>query len=99
MERAKDTVRRAVKGAFRVLVTNNLDIMREEALEIKRFAGMLRSYWRPGIVASKEELREMKIHVLNITKGVATMIVLLLPGGFLLLPLTGYFFRKKSGAA
>lgn len=81
-----------------MLVTNNLDIMREETLEIKRLTGMLRSYLGPGIAVSKEELREMKIHALNMMKGVVTMIVLILPGGFLLLPLTGYFFRKKSGA-
>jgi|GEM_PF-6601047 len=87
-----------IKKIYQILITNNIEILKQEVSEIRGlFQALLRSMKR-GRIRTKEDILEIKIHTLNIMKGIVTIVIVMLPGGFFFLPFTGLLFKRKSGA-
>jgi hypothetical protein len=85
-----------IKRIYKILVTNNLEIIRDEISEIRILCRLIRMHWSERRIYSREEIIEIKGHLMNMAKGMLTVIIVLLPGGFLILPFTGLLFKKKS---
>jgi len=81
---------------IRLIIKNKAFIL-EEVLAVKGLMQLLMKQRNTDQKWTREEKREMKIHLKNISKLVPALIIFLLPGGSLLLPfLAEVLDRRKS---
>jgi hypothetical protein len=82
---------------FKSLIIKNKAFILEEVLAVKGLMQLLMKERNTNQKWTREEKREIKIHLKNISKLVPALIIFLLPGGSLLLPfLAEVLDRRKS---
>jgi len=82
---------------FKGLFIKNKEFILKEVLEVKGLMQLLMKYRNTGEKWTREEKKEIKMHVKNISKVVPFLLIFLLPGGSLLLPfLSEVLDRRKS---
>jgi len=82
---------------FKSLIIKNKAFILEEVLAVKGLMQLLMKPRNTDQKWTREEKREIKIHLKNISKLVPALIIFLLPGGSLLLPfLAEVLDRRKS---
>ena len=82
---------------FKSLIIKNKAFILEEVLAVKGLMQLLMKPRNTDQKWTREEKREIKIHLKNISKLIPALIVFLLPGGSLLLPfLAEVLDRRKS---
>jgi len=80
----------------RLIIVNKQSILME-VLSIKGLMRLLMKIRNTGERWTKEEKKEIRMHLKNIAKMIPTVAVLFLPGGFLLLPvLVEALDRRKT---
>jgi len=82
---------------FKKLLIKNKEFILSEVLEIKGLMQLLMKHRNTGQKWTKEEIKQIKGHLKNISKIVPMLIIFLLPGGSLLLPfLAEVLDRRKT---
>lgn len=82
---------------FKRLIIKNKAFLLEEVLAVKGLMQLLMKQRNTDQKWTKEERREIKIHLKNISKVIPALIIFLLPGGSLLLPfLAEVLDRRKT---
>jgi hypothetical protein len=82
---------------FKRLIIKNKAFILEEILAVKGLMQLLMKQRNTDQTWTKEEKREIKIHLKNISKVIPALIIFLLPGGSLLLPfLAEVLDRRKT---
>lgn len=71
---------------FKKILARNRGFILEEVLAVKGLFHLLMKHRNTGQKWSLEELKEIRLHLKNISRGVPVVVVFLLPGGSLLLP-------------
>jgi hypothetical protein len=82
---------------FRQLLQHNREFIIKEVLEVKGLMHLLMKYKDTEGHWTKEEKREIKLHLKNISKVVPVMTIFLLPGGSFLLPFLVDILEKREG--
>lgn len=83
---------------FRRLIIKNKKLILEQVLAVKGLMQLLMKQRNTNQEWTKEEIKEIKKNLKNISKGVPALLVFLLPGGSLLLPfLAEILDRRKRG--
>ena len=82
---------------FRRLLQHNREFIIKEVLEVKGLMHLLMKYKDAGGYWTKEEKREIKLHLKNISKVVPVVTIFLLPGGSFLLPFLVEVLEKREG--
>lgn len=86
-----------IAGYFKRLIIKNKAFIMEEVLAVKGLMHLLMKQRNTDQKWTKEERREIKIHLKNISKAIPALIIFLLPGGSLLLPfLAEVLDRRKT---
>jgi hypothetical protein len=86
-----------VLNYFKRLIMKNKEFILEQVLAVKGLMHLLMKQRNTGMKWTKEEKREIKIHLKNISKVIPALFIFLLPGGSLLLPfLAEVLDRRKT---
>jgi hypothetical protein len=87
-----------IKLFFKKLLARNRDMILEEGEHIRGFMRLLMKHRNTGIVWTKEETRDLKSYVKRLILRVPVLIIIVLPFGFVLLPILAEILdrRKKS---
>jgi len=86
-----------IKKYLKRLVLVNKQAILMEVLSVKGLMRLLMKIRNTGERWTKEEKKEIRMHLKNIAKMIPTVAVLFLPGGFLLLPvLVEALDRRKT---
>lgn len=86
-----------IKRYFKRLLIKNKEFILDEVLSVKGLMQLLMKHRNTGQKWTKEEIKEIKIHLKNISKVVPILVIFLLPGGSLLLPfLAEVLDRRKT---
>jgi hypothetical protein len=95
---SKNKLRRMLATYFRRLIVKNKEFILEEVLAVKGLMQLLMKQRNTNQEWTKDEIREIKKHLKNISKVVPALLIFLLPGGSLLLPLFAEILdRRKTG--
>ncbi|MDI6728907.1 MAG: LETM1 domain-containing protein [Thermodesulfovibrionales bacterium] len=79
------------------LIASNREFILNEVVEVRGLMQLLMKPQNTGQEWTREEKKEIKTHLKNISRVVPAMIIFLLPGGSLLLPfLAGVLDRRKE---
>lgn len=82
---------------FKRLIIKNKEFILKEVLSVKGLMYLLMKYRNTGEKWTREEKKEIKVHLRNIAEVIPALIVFLLPGGTLLLPfLVEILDRRKT---
>jgi hypothetical protein len=82
---------------FKRLIINNREFILREVLSVKGLMYLLMKYRNTGEKWTREEKREIKIHLRSISKMIPVLVIFLLPGGTLFLPfLAEVLDRRKN---
>jgi hypothetical protein len=82
---------------FRQLFQHNREFIVKEILEVKGLMHLLMKNKDAEERWTKDEKKEIRLHLKNISKAVPAMTVFLLPGGLFLLPFLVEILEKKEG--
>jgi len=86
-----------IRRYFKGLLTKNREFILNQVLAITGLMQLLMKNRNTGEKWTKEEMRQIKTHLKDISKMVPVIIVFLLPGGSLLLPfLAEVLDRRKT---
>ena len=86
-----------IKRYFKSLLFKNKAFLLDQVLSVKGLMALLMKNRNTGEKWTKEEKREIKRHLKNISKMVPVIIVFLLPGGTIMLPfLAEVLDRRKT---
>jgi hypothetical protein len=86
-----------ITGFIKRLIIKNREFILQEVLSVKGLMQLLMKNRNTGEKWTREEKREIKKHLRNISKLIPVIIVFLLPGGSLLLPfLAEVLDRRKT---
>lgn len=87
-----------IKLFFKKLLAKQKDMILEEGEHIRGFMRLLMKHRNTGIVWTKEETRDLKSYVKRLILRVPVLIIIVLPFGFVLLPILAEILdrRKKS---
>jgi len=83
---------------FKNLITKNKEFILEEILAVKGLMQLLIKQRNTNQKWTKEEIREIKNHLKNISKMVPALVIFLLPGGSLLLPFLAEILDRRKKA-
>jgi len=78
------------------LIRNNKAFILQEVLAVKGLMQLLMKYRNTGEMWTKEEKKEIKKHLRDISKMVPVIVIFLLPGGTLLLPLLSEVLDRRK---
>ena len=82
---------------FKRLITKNREFILREVLSVKGLMYLLMKYRNTGEKWTREEKREIKMHLRNISKMIPVLVIFLLPGSTLFLPfLAEVLDRRKN---
>lgn len=76
-----------LKKYLKKLIAKNKDFILEEVLAVEGLMQLLMKQRNTDHGWTRQEAREIKVHLKNISKIVPALIIFLIPGGSLLLPL------------
>jgi hypothetical protein len=82
---------------FKRLLQHNREFIIKEVLEVRGLTHLLMKCRYSGQHWTKEEKKEIKAHLKNISKAVPIVTIFLLPGGSLLLPFLVEVLDKREG--
>ena len=82
---------------FNRVLRNNREFIIKEVLEVRGLMHLLMKNKGTGQHWTREEKKEIKLHLKNISKVVPVLTVFLLPGGSLLLPFLVDALDKREG--
>jgi len=87
-----------IKLFFKKLLAKNRDMILEESQHVLGFMRLLMKHRNTGIVWTQEEARDLKSYVKRLFLRVPVLIIIVLPFGFVLLPILAEILdrRKKS---
>ncbi len=86
-----------IKRYFKRLLMKNKAFLLDQVLSVKGLMALLMKNRNTGEKWTKEEKREIKRHLKNVSKMVPVIIVFLLPGGTIMLPfLAEVLDRRKT---
>ena len=85
-----------VKRYFKKLIAKNKAFLLSEVLAVKGLMYLLMKNRNTGQKWTKEEIREIKIHLRNLSKMVPIIIIFLLPGGTVLLPILAEVLDRRK---
>ncbi len=87
-----------IKLFFKKLLARNRDMILEEGQHVLGFMRLLMKHRNTGIVWTQEETRDLKSYVKRLFLRVPVLIIIVLPFGFVLLPILAEILdrRKKS---
>ncbi len=92
----KDRLRKMLATYFRRLIIKNKEFILEEILAVKGLMQLLMKQRNMNQEWTKEEIKEIKKHLKNISKVVPALLIFLLPGGSLLLPLFAEMLDRRK---
>lgn len=75
-----------IKLYFKKMLAKNRGFMLQEVLAVKGLFHLLMKRSNTGQQWTLEELKEIRLHLKNISKVIPVVVIFLLPGGSLLLP-------------
>jgi hypothetical protein len=78
------------------LIANNREFILNEVVEVKGLMQLLMKHLNTGQEWTREEKKEIKTHLKNISKVVPVVIIFLLPGGSLLLPFLAEVLDRRK---
>jgi len=81
---------------FRRLIMKNKEFILEEVLAVKGLVQLLMKQRNMNQEWTKDEIKEIKKHLKNISKVVPVVLIFLLPGGSLLLPLFAEILDRRK---
>ena len=84
-----------VKRYFKRLIIKNREFVLGQVLAVRGLMALLMKNRNTGQKWTKEEIREIKVHLKDISKMVPVIIVFLLPGGTLMLPLLAEVLDRR----
>jgi cob(I)alamin adenosyltransferase len=94
----KSKLTRMLATYFRRLIMKNKEFILQEVLAIKGLMQLLMKQRNMNQEWTKDEIKEIKKHLKNISKVVPALLIFLLPGGSLLLPFFAEILdRRKTG--
>ena len=93
---SKNRLRRMLATYFRRLIMKNKEFILEEILAVKGLMQLLMKQRNMNQEWTKEEIKEIKKHLKNISKVVPALLIFLLPGGSLLLPLFAEMLDRRK---
>lgn len=82
---------------FKRLIINNREFILKEILEVKGLMHLLMKHRNTGQKWTREEKKEIKMHLKNISRVVPALAIFLLPGGSLLLPFLLEVLDRRKG--
>ena len=85
-----------MRNYFKRLIIKNREFILTEVLAVKGLMYLLMKNRNTGEKWTKEEKREIKNHLRNISKVIPVIIVFLLPGGTLLLPFLAEVLDRRE---
>lgn len=75
-----------IKRYFKKMFTENREFILKEVLSVKGLFHLLMKHRNTGQKWTIEELKEIRLHLRNISRIIPVVIIFLLPGGSFLLP-------------
>jgi hypothetical protein len=85
-----------IKKYFKRLVAINGEFIRAEACEVKTLMRLIIMRLNTGNKWTQGELKEFRMHSKNALKIIYALVILLLPGGLLLLPLIAVLLNRSK---
>jgi len=79
------------------LLKNNKQFILKEFVEIKGFMQLLMKQRNTGEKWTKEEIKELKSHIIEISKVIPLLVIFVLPGGSFLLPFLAEAIDRRTG--
>ena len=93
---SKNRLRRIPATYFKRLIMKNKEFILEEVLAVKGLMQLLMKQRNMNQEWTKDEIKEIKKHLKNISKVVPALLIFLLPGGSLLLPLFAEILDRRK---
>jgi cob(I)alamin adenosyltransferase len=93
---SKNRLRRMLATYLRRLIMKNKEFILEEVLAVKGLMQLLMKQRNMNQKWSKEEIKEIRKHLKNISKVVPALLIFLLPGGSLFLPLFAEILDRRK---
>jgi len=87
---------KTIPGYFKRLIVKNKEFILEEILAVKGLMQLIMKQRNTNQEWTKEEIKEIKKHLKNISKVVPALLVFLLPGGSLLLPFLAEILDRRK---
>lgn len=75
-----------IMRSFKKMLVRNREFILQEVLAVKGLFHLLMRHRNTGQKWTVEELREIRLHLKDISRAVPVVMIFLLPGGSLLLP-------------
>jgi len=88
--------RRVVSGFVKRLIVNNKGFILQEVLAVKGLMQLLMKIRNTDQPWTREEKKEIKKHLRNISKMVPVIIIFILPGGTILLPILAEILDRRK---
>lgn len=89
---------KTIPSNFKKLIIKNKEFILEEIFAVKGLMQLLMKQRNTNQEWTKEEIREIKTHLKNISKVVPALVIFLLPGGSLLLPFLAEILDRRKNA-
>ncbi len=87
---------RIISAFIKRLVTNNRAFILQEVLAVKGLMQLLMKIRNTDQPWTREEKKEIKKHLRNISKMVPVIVIFILPGGTILLPLLAEILDRRK---
>jgi len=87
---------KTIPSNFKKLIIKNKEFILEEIFAVKGLMQLLMKQRNTNQEWTKEEIREIKTHLKNISKMVPALVIFLLPGGSLLLPFLAEILDRRK---
>ena len=88
--------RRVVSAFVKRLIVNNKGFILQEVLAVKGLMQLLMKIRNTDQPWTREEKKEIKKHLRNISKMVPVIIIFILPGGTILLPILAEILDRRK---
>lgn len=89
-------VQRIISAFMKRLITSNRAFILQEVLAVKGLMHLLMKNRNTDQPWTKEEKKEIKQHLRNISKMVPVIIIFILPGGTILLPILAEILDRRK---
>jgi cob(I)alamin adenosyltransferase len=93
---SKNGLRKMMANYLRRLIMTNKEFILEEVLAVKGLMQLLMKQRNMNQEWTKEEIKEIRKHLKNISKVAPALLIFLLPGGSLLLPLFAEILDRRK---
>jgi hypothetical protein len=93
---SKNRLGRMLATYFRRLIMKNKEFILEEVLAVEGLMQLLMKQRNMNQEWTKDEIKEIKKHLKNISKVVPALLIFLFPGGSLLLPLFAEILDRRK---